>query len=153
MHAAFPLPDVDWAPTRELYAGAARGELRVTRCNLCASLVWYPGTPCRSCGAERQEWVTVSGRGTLFSWSVVRFPWIPQFRSIVPFVTGLVALEEDPRVRLVSRIVDCAPEDLRIDMRLTVDFRPLRFDGVAGEVVVPFFRSGDEQNLQTRRAS
>lgn len=140
MHATFPLPDVEWAPTRELFAGAARGELRVTRCNLCASLVWYPGTPCRTCGAERQEWVTVSGRGTLFSWSVVRFPWIPQFKSIVPFVTGLVALEEDPRVRLVSRIVDCAIEDLRCDMPVIADFRPLRFDGVDGEVVVPMFR-------------
>jgi len=103
---------------------------------------WYPGTPCRTCGAERQEWVTVSGRGTLFSWSVVRFPWIPQFASIVPFATGLVALEEDPRVRLVSRIVDCPIESLHADMRLTVDFRPLRFDGLAGEVVVPLFRPG-----------
>ena len=47
---------------------------------------------------------------------------------------------EDPRVRLVSRIVDCAIEDLRCDMPVIADFRPLRFDGVDGEVVVPFFR-------------
>jgi hypothetical protein len=40
----------------------------------------------------------------------------------------------------VSRIVDCPIDDLRCDMPLEVDFRPLRFDGVDGEVVVPLFR-------------
>jgi uncharacterized OB-fold protein len=144
MHGGFPLPDVDWEPTRELFAGAARGELRITRCDLCGRYVWYPGTPCRGCGATRQAWTTVSGRGALFSWSVVHFPWIPQFAALVPFVTALVALDEDPGVRLVTRIVDCAPENLRCDLPVTAVFRPLRFAGVAGEVVVPMFQPSND---------
>jgi hypothetical protein len=43
-------------------------------------------------------------------------------------------------VRLVTRIVDCAPEELRCDLPVTVVFRPLRFAGVAGEVVAPMFQ-------------
>jgi len=139
MRGGFPLPDVDWQPTRELWAGAARGELRVTRCTTCERLVWYPETPCRHCGGADLVWTSVSGRGTLFTWSVVRHGWIPQFANLLPFVTGLVALAEDPAVRLATYVVDCAPEDLRCDMPLRVSFRPLRFAGVEGEVIAPLF--------------
>jgi uncharacterized OB-fold protein len=142
MHGGFPLPDVSWEPTRELFAGAARGELRMPRCDACGRYVWYPETPCRHCGGAHLTWTTMSGRGTLFSWSVVHFPWIPQFASLVPLVTGLVALAEDPGVRLVTGIVDAAPAELCCDHPVTAVFRPLRFDGVAGEVAVPMFRLG-----------
>jgi uncharacterized OB-fold protein len=137
--AEFPLPDVEWAPTRPFWAAAARGELALPRCDGCARLVWYPDGACRACGAAGHTWAPVSGRGRLFSWSVVHRPFIPQLAELVPFVTGLVAIEEDPAVRLATRIVDCAPDRLRIDMPVAVVFRPLRFAGVPGEVVAPLF--------------
>ena len=140
MHAGFPLPDVDWEPTREFWAAAARHRLAIPRCDACQRLVWYPETPCRYCGGATLTWTEVSGRGRLFAWSVVRHAWIPHFADRVPLVTALIALEDDAAVRLVSLVVDCAPEALRCDMALRVDFRPLRFGGVAGEVVVPVFR-------------
>ena len=141
MRTEFPLPDVNWEPTREFWAGAARGELRITRCRACRRYVWYPEAPCRHCGGDSLEWTTVSGRGTLFSWCVLRFAWIPQFSAQLPFVSGLVALEEDPSVRVVSYIVDCEPDELRCDVPVRVEFRPLRYPGVAGEVIAPVFRS------------
>ena len=61
------------------------------RCAACGRYVWYPLAPCRFCGAARLTWTRVSGRGTLFSWSVVHHAWIPQFKGQLPFVTGLVA--------------------------------------------------------------
>jgi uncharacterized OB-fold protein len=139
MHADFPLPDVGWEPTREFWAGAACGELRITRCDACGRYVWYPQPPCRHCGATRLTWTAVSGRGTLFSWSVVRHAWIPQFAAQLPFVTGLVALQEDPAARVVSYIVDCAPEGLRCDMPMHAVFRPLTYAGVGGQVIAPLF--------------
>lgn len=139
MHTDFPLPDVHWEPTREFWAGAARGVLLLPRCDTCARFVWYPETPCRGCGGERLTWIEVSGRGRLFSWSVVRHAWIPQFAAQLPFVTALVALDEDPRVRLVTYVVDCAPDALRCDMPVRAVFRPLRYPGVTGEVVAPLF--------------
>ena len=81
----------------------------------------------------------MSGRGRLFSWSVVRRPFIPQLAADVPYVAGLVAIEEDPAVRIVTRIVDCDPALLRVDMPLRVVFRLLRFATVRGEVAAPMF--------------
>ena len=57
----------------------------------------------------------------------------------MPYVAGLVAIEEDPAVRVVTRIVDCEPAALRIDLPVRVVFRPLRFAGVRGEVTAPMF--------------
>ncbi|HJQ85784.1 MAG TPA: OB-fold domain-containing protein [Candidatus Binatia bacterium] len=134
----FPLPDLDWAPTREFWAGAARGELLIPRC-ACGRWVWYPNGTCRFCGAHDARWTRAGGRGRLFSWSVVRRPFIPQLADDVPYVPALVTIDEDSAVRLVTRIVDCEPDALRVDMPVRVVFRPLRFAGVAGEVTAPLF--------------
>lgn len=85
-------------------------------------------------------WTAMSGRATLFSWAEVSFPWVPQFRELVPFVSGLAALDEDPAVRLATFVVDADPGDLAVDMALQVVFRPLEFAGVEGSVVAPLFR-------------
>jgi uncharacterized OB-fold protein len=59
---------------------------------------------------------------------------------MVPFVTALVALEEDPAVRIVTYVVDCEPEALAADLPLEVVFRPLSFPTVPGRSVpVPMF--------------
>jgi uncharacterized OB-fold protein len=139
MHPDFPLPDIDWEPTREFWAGAARGVLRIPRCSGCTRWMWYPEPPCRWCGASAMTWHDVSGRGRLFAWSVIRYAWIPQVADRLPFVTGLIALDEDPAVRVVSYVVDCAPEALRCDQPMHAVFRPLRYPGVERTVVAPLF--------------
>ena len=140
MRDGFPLPDVDWEPTREYWAGAAAGELRMPRCRDCSRFCWYPDGACPGCGGAAVAWRAVSGRGRLFTWVVLDHAFLPQYASAVPFVSALVTLEEDERVRVPTRIVDCDPDALEIGMPLEACFRPLRFDGVAGEVVAPFFR-------------
>jgi uncharacterized OB-fold protein len=139
MHPDFPLPDIDWEPTRQFWAGAAHGELLITRCDACGRYVWYPEPPCRYCGETRLTWTPVSGRGSLFSWCVLHHAWIPQFKEQLPFVSGLISLAEDPAVRLVSYVIDCPIESLRCDMPVQVVFRPLRYPGVEGEVMAPMF--------------
>jgi uncharacterized OB-fold protein len=71
---------------------------------------------------------------------VVRNVFLPQYREKVPYVTGLVSLEEDPSVRLVTEIVDSTPETLEFDAPMEVVFRPLRFAGVEATVMAPLFR-------------
>jgi uncharacterized OB-fold protein len=70
---------------------------------------------------------------------VVRRALAPGFADQVPYLTGIVTLAEDPTIRLVTRFVDCEPEDLRVDLPMQVVFRPLRFKDVEGEVVAPLF--------------
>jgi uncharacterized OB-fold protein len=137
--ADFPLPDVDDPVTAPFFAGAARGELVVTRCERCDRYVWYPEGQCPQCEGPL-AWVPVSGRGTLFSWAVVRRPFLPAFSEMVPFVSALVALDEDPAVRIVSYVVDVEPDDVAADMPLVARFRPLAFPTVPDRsVVVPMF--------------
>src|SRR5581483_3509369 len=135
----FPLPDTTWEPTRPFWEAAARGVLAVTRCNLCGRYVWYPDGTCRHCGGTRLTWTPVSGRGRLFSWSVVHRAFIPQLADKTPYATGLVAIDEDPAVRLVTLLVDCPHDALAADMAMRVVFRPLRFTGIERAVPAPMF--------------
>jgi uncharacterized protein len=135
----FPLPDVDDPLIAPFFAGAARGELLVTRCDTCGEYVWYPQDTCPHDGGPL-TWTAVSGRGTLFTWAVVRRAFLPAFDDRVPFVTALVALAEDPAVRLCTYIVGTDPDELVADAPVVVSFQPLEFTTVPGRsVVVPMF--------------
>jgi uncharacterized protein len=137
--ADFPLPDLDDPLSAPFFEGAARGELLVTRCESCDRYVWYPQERCPACGGAL-TWTRVSGRGSLFSWTVVERAFLPAFDDKVPFVSALVAIDEDPAVRIVSYVVDVEPGALQADMPLEVTFRPLSFSTVPDhEVVVPMF--------------
>ncbi len=137
--ADFPLPDTDDVLTAPFYAGAARGELLIPRCNTCGRFVWYPEPACPRDGNDL-VWTRVSGRGTLFAWALVRRAFLPAFEDKVPFVTALVALDEDPSVRLPTYIVDADPDALGADAPVEVQFRPLAFSTVPDRsVVVPMF--------------
>jgi uncharacterized OB-fold protein len=125
--AAFPLPEPDHAPTRPFWEAAARGELAIPRCPACATWVWYPRDPCPACRGAAPVWTPVSGRGTLFAWTVVRHAFARPFAPLVPYATGLVALAEDPGVRLATLLVDCDPAALRADQPVRVVFRPLPY--------------------------
>jgi uncharacterized OB-fold protein len=138
----FPLPDVDWEPTRGFWQAAAREELQLPRCASCGQLGWYPPPRCRYCEGESLPWSPLSGRASLFSWSQVTRALFNPYASKAPYTTGLVALEEDPRVRLVTLLVDCDPAALRIDMPVEVVFRRLEFPDVQGSVIAPMFRPG-----------
>ena len=64
---------------------------------------------------------------------------VPAVRRELPFVTALVALDEDPAVRLVTNLVDCAEERLRAELPVRVVFRPLEFPDVSRRVIAPMF--------------
>jgi uncharacterized OB-fold protein len=136
----FPLPDIDDPITAPFFAAAAKGELRVTRCGSCGAFVWYPQDACPHDGGAL-TWEPVSGRATLFSWAVVQRAFLPAFADMVPFVTALVVLDEDPAVRLCTYVVDADPDALSADAPVEVVFRPLEFPTVPGKsVTVPMFR-------------
>ena len=138
--ADFPLPDLSDPLSAPFFAAAAAGELRIPRCEECGAYVWYPQETCPADGGVL-VWTRVSGRGTLFSWAVVRRAFLPAFADRVPFVTALVALAEDAPVRLPTYLVDADPDTLRADEPVQVTFRPLEFSTVPGKsVMVPMFQ-------------
>ena len=144
----FPLPDTDWPLLAEYWAGAAAGELRLPRCGACQAWRWYPRERCEACGdAGALRWARLEGKGSLFSWVVVHRAFLPEFADQVPFVTGLVALDEDAHLRVPTRIVDCAPASLVADMPMQVVFRPLPFASPQGPVIAPLFRPAGRRAL------
>jgi uncharacterized protein len=129
------LPDLGWEVGRPFWEGCRAGELRIPRCRDCGRWVWYPAAVCPGCGGGRHVWTRVSGRGRLFTWVTVHRAFLPGFEGRVPFVTALVELEEDPRVRLATVLSDVGTTTLQVGLPVEVAFVPVS-DGLS----LPTFR-------------
>jgi uncharacterized OB-fold protein len=116
-----PLPRIEPA-NQEFWDGLALGEFRVARCEDCGNYNWVRYPACRSCLSERQTWTPVSGRATVWSYSIVhRGPGA--FRTEVPYAVVLAKLEEEPRSCIViGNTLGIANEDLRIGLPLKIVF-------------------------------
>lgn len=106
-----PAPSAVSAP---FWDGLKSGHLRLQRCAECQSYVFYPRSVCPHCLSERLEWANAGGRGKVYSYTIVRRAMNPWFADDVPYVFAIVELAEGPRV--TTNIVNCAPDDVRVDM-------------------------------------
>jgi len=129
------LPDPDWPVARDFWEGCRLGELRIPRCRDCGRFVWYPAAACPGCGGVNHVWTAVSGRGCVFTWVRVHRAFLPGYEGRVPFVTALVELEEDARVRLATFLRDVPPGGPCLGMRVEVTF-----EHVSERVTLPMFR-------------
>ena len=88
----------------------AKGEFRIQRCNACSSHVFYPRVLCPHCGSSDMSWATPSGKGSVYSTTVMRRK--PDAGG--DYNVCLVQLDEGPR--LMSRVEGIAPKDVKIGM-------------------------------------
>src|SRR5580658_7841361 len=94
---------------------AAKGErLLIKHCLDCDAYSYYPRPFCPSCWSESVEWFEASGRGTLYTWSVIYNNDMPPFRDRVPYVAAIVDLAEGPR--MMTNVVDCPFDELQVGM-------------------------------------
>jgi uncharacterized OB-fold protein len=129
-----PLPNPLHAETsRPFWEAAKRHELVMPRCRMCDRLFFYPREVCPACLGADLDWVKVSGRGRLYSFTVIHQPANPAFEADAPYVYAMVQLEEGPR--LISNLVDCPPDQARVDMAVEAVF-----DDVTPEVTLVKFR-------------
>lgn len=94
---------------------------------------FFPRAAALSDGTRDLEWREASGRGAVFSHTVVRTSR-GVFKEATPFVIALITLEEG--VNVMANLLGCAPEDVRIGMPVTLDWCPLP-DGAH----LPIFRT------------
>jgi uncharacterized OB-fold protein len=80
------------------------------------------------------SWREASGRGTLYTYSIVHQNDLPPFNERVPYVAAIVELDEGPRV--MTNIEGVRFEDLRVGMPVTIDFKPLD-----DEITIAIFRA------------
>lgn len=117
-----PAPIVnDWA--RPFWQGAREQRLLVQKCADCGKHVFYPRIACPHCFSDHLEWVEASGKGTVYSYTVVESNAPSAFVPDMPYVIAVVKLEEG--VQMLSNIVGCAPSDVRCDMPVEVVFEQL----------------------------
>lgn len=91
-----------------------KNEFRIQRCLACETPVFYPRALCPNCGSPRLEWITPSGRATVYATSVVR-----QRPDDGPdYNIAIVELEEGPR--LMSRVEGISADEVRIGMAVVV---------------------------------
>ncbi len=122
MAAAKPVPAIT-EEMRPFYAAAARGELVVQRCGGCGALR-FPARPlCTACLSTASEWIPVSGRGEVFSFTVMHQVYHPGFATEVPYAVVIVQLAEGPR--MVSNLVGVDPHAIRIGMPARVVFEQI----------------------------
>lgn len=114
-----PIPE----PTdisRPFWKAAKRGQLTVQQCGECGLRWWTPKAACPRCLSEGYEWTPVSGRGTLYSWSVVHRAADPEAFGSDPYIVAIVELDEGPH--MLTSLVDCDPVGLVADMPVEVAF-------------------------------
>lgn len=128
----FDLPTIE-DETRAFWDAAAQGRLMIGWCRPCKEAFYYPRPFCPKCWSEEVDLREASGRGTLYTYSVVHFHDLPPFKDRVPYVVAMVDLDEG--VRLSTNIVECEPADLRIGMPVSVVFQP-----VTDDIRIPVFR-------------
>jgi uncharacterized OB-fold protein len=117
------LPTTEPSPTLEtepFWQAAADGKLLLPRCNSCDAVIWYPRRFCPSCHrVDDVSWFEASGRGTVYSFTVVRQapgPW----KAAVPYVIAYVELDEGPRI--LTNVVGCDADDVSIGQRVETVF-------------------------------
>jgi uncharacterized OB-fold protein len=109
-----------WEATRE-------GRLLVQWCTDCDRGVFYPRAFCPHCGGrgDALSWREASGRATIYAAVVEHRPEAAgaAFSGGQPYCVALVDLDEG--VRMLTNIVGCPPEDVRIGMPVVLTWEPL----------------------------
>jgi uncharacterized OB-fold protein len=130
MQPHLPVPD---AETAGFWRGTAAHKFLLRHCNNCDRAHFYPRHACPYCWSENGEWRPASGRGRIYSYTVIHYSTIAPFREMLPYIVAWIDLEEN--VRVTSNIVECTPDLVHVGMPVEVVY-----ERVTDEVTLPKFR-------------
>jgi uncharacterized OB-fold protein len=85
------------------------------------------------CGSDKVRWVEASGRGVIYSYTIIHQNKAPEFSHDIPYNVAVVQLEEGPR--MMCNIVDIPLNELLVDLPVTVVF-----DAVSDSISLPRFK-------------
>lgn len=138
---AFTRPMPVKTPTSEPFWNAlAEHRIVVQYSPSTQEYVFYPRVLAPRSLADDLQWREISGMGTLYSFTVARRPVGPHFADAVPQLLAIVEWDEGPRFS--TEMVDVAPEDLSVGMRVKPVFcdYPEAFAG-AGVTMLRYTRA------------
>jgi uncharacterized OB-fold protein len=128
-HAGKILPHVT-PLTQPFWEGCVAGELRMQHCAHCNDYQYYPRSICSRCGGKELDWHTVSGKGSIASFTIVRRAISGAYTA--PYVVALVDLVEGPR--MMSTIVGEVSDQIAVGAAVMV-----RFDAWGEGLKMPVF--------------
>jgi uncharacterized OB-fold protein len=127
-----PLPRPT-AASLPFWQAAKRHELQIQRCGSCGAHIFYPREVCPECLSSDLKWLQVSGKGTVYSYTIAQQATHPAFADDVPYVIAIVELDEGPHI--TTNIVGCQPSAMKVGMAVVATF-----EDVTPEVSLVKFR-------------
>ncbi len=127
-----PLPEPSpWS--KPFWDASKKHQLMIQKCKDCQKFIFYPKLFCPHCLSSNLEWVKASGRGKVYSYTIVHSYQPTEFSEDIPYVVGVIELTEG--VRMMSNIIGCPPDKVKCDMKVEVVF-----DDVTETVTLPKFK-------------
>jgi uncharacterized OB-fold protein len=127
-----PIPGIS-KDTAPYWKALQEHKLVLPRCNHCGKVNYPPRPFCPDCLSFDVRWQLMSGRGTVYTFSVVYQNKSPGFAREVPYAVGYVTLDEGPQV--LTNIVQCDPEQVHIGQRVEIVY-----DDVLPDLTLAKFR-------------
>ena len=131
-----PLPLLN-AETQPFWEYCKKHELRMQKCCNCGYIRYPISLVCPRCSSREAEWALLSGKGTVYSFTVYRVAYHPAFKDDIPYVVAIILLAEGPRME--SNIIGRNVEDVRVEMPVTVSF-----EDVTDQVTLPKFKPDEK---------
>jgi len=103
----------------QFYKFLGQCKLMAGKCQKCGKIHLPPRPLCDNCFSTDFEWVNVSGKGKLLTYTVINIA-PAQFQALIPYAVGIVQLENG--VKIPGMIQGVTQEQLKIGMELTLDF-------------------------------
>ena len=135
MSLAKPIPDKNNPITRPYWEGAANDQLRIQRCESCGHHHHPPVAICWHCQSTNLTFDAVSGRGKVYTFTVVHDQRNPIFDRYTPFVLVRVELDDAPGVVVLASLVGAKTDQVKIGTAVQVEF-----ESIADGVKIPQFR-------------
>ena len=130
-----PVPVVNpWA--KPFWDAANEEKLIYQRCQDCGANIFYPRIACTECFSDNLDWVEASGKGIVYSYTVVENNSPTAFAQDCPYVVAIIKLEEG--IQMLSNIIGCDPDKIQCDMPVEVVFEKLN-----EEFKLPKFKLAD----------
>lgn len=101
---------------KPFFDAAEQGKFLIKRCTACGEAHWYPRSMCPFCHSDQTVWEESPGEGVVYSFSILRKS------PSGPYALAYVTLAEGPNV--LTNVVDVAPDDLTIGMKVKVKLQP-----------------------------
>lgn len=110
---------------------AQRYRLEGAKCTQCGALFFPPLQICRKCTSRELQTYMFSGRGKVYSYSIV-YNAPAHFKDYVPYVVALIDLDEGPRI--TSQLTDVNPREVKIGTTVEMIIRKISQEGDSGVI-------------------